>query len=56
MTTKELERKVIQLEKEVYQLKGALDELLGEKSAALIMQKKELNGFKGKISKKHANF
>ena len=40
MTTKELERKVIQLEKEVYQLKGALEELLGEKSAALIMQKK----------------
>ena len=42
MTTKELERKVNQLEEEVYQLKGALEELLGEKSAVLIMQKKRI--------------
>lgn len=40
MTTKELERKVNKLEEEVYQLKGVLVELLGEKSAVLIMQKK----------------
>lgn len=42
MTTKELERKVNQLEEEVYKLKGALEELLGEKSAVLIMQKKRI--------------
>lgn len=42
MTTKELEREVIQLRKKVCLLEGALEELLGEKSAVLIMQKKRI--------------